>query len=98
MYQAIAARIRNALRDFIRERYGLDLRVATERPPRLAMGEVASPVSFELAKRLKRAPRQIAEEVAAGLRAIEGVARWEAAGAYLNAYLDRAQFFRLINP
>jgi len=97
VYHTIEARIRNALRDLIRERYALEVRVSTERPPRLEMGEVASPVSFDLAKRLKRAPRQIAEELARGLGAIEGVARWEVAGGgYLNAYLDRAQFFRAV--
>jgi arginyl-tRNA synthetase len=97
VYRTIEARIRNALRDLIRERYGLDVRVSTERPPRLEMGEVASPVSFHLDKRLKGAPRQIAEELARGLGAIEGVARWEVAGGgYLNAYLDRTQFFRAV--
>src|SRR6202795_5208812 len=59
------------------------------------MGEAASPVSFELAKRLKRAPRQIAQEIAASLAPIEGLAKVEVAGAgYLNAYFDRANFLR----
>src|ERR1700686_3654553 len=57
------------------------------------MGEAASPVSFELAKRLKRAPRQIAQEIASSLAPIEGIARVEVAGAgYLNAYFERANF------
>src|ERR1700716_1738466 len=59
------------------------------------MGEAASPVSFELAKRLKRAPRQIAQEIAASLAPVEGIAKVEVAGAgYLNAYFDRASFLR----
>jgi len=37
-------------------------------------------VCFELAKRLKRAPRQIAQEIAVELPPIEGVARVEVAG------------------
>src|SRR6266516_4300528 len=54
------------------------------------MGEAASPVCFELAKRLKRAPRQIAQEIANGLGGIEGIAKVEVArGGYLNAYFDR---------
>jgi arginyl-tRNA synthetase len=61
------------------------------------MGEAASPVSFELAKRLKRAPRQIAQEIAASLTPIEGIARVEVAGAgYLNAYFERANFLRAV--
>src|SRR5580693_860387 len=58
------------------------------------MGEMASPISFELAKRLKRAPRQIAQEIASEIGAIPGVAKIEVAGAgYLNVFLDRGTFF-----
>src|SRR5437763_1849237 len=58
------------------------------------MGEAASPVCFELAKRLKKAPRQIAQEIAASLGKVEGVARVEVAGGgYLNAYFDRGAFW-----
>src|SRR5712664_3544135 len=58
------------------------------------MGEAASPVCFELAKRLKRAPRQIAQEIANGLGRVEGIAKVEVAGGgYLNAYFDRGAFW-----
>src|SRR5258708_12156645 len=58
------------------------------------MGEAGSPVCFELAKRLKKAPRQIAQEIANSLPKIEGIARVEVAGAGdLNAFLDRAWFW-----
>ena len=57
------------------------------------MGEVATPVCFELAKRLKRAPRQIAQEIAVEMPRIEGVDRLEVAGAgYVNLYFSRANF------
>lgn len=95
MYKAIDERIRKALRHHIRERYKTDVGVTTERPPRLAMGEVASPVCFELAKRLKKPPRALAQEIANSLKPIEGVARVEVAGGgYLNLFWDRAAFFR----
>ena len=55
------------------------------------MGEFATPVCFELAKKLRRAPRQLAQEIAAALTPPQGFARIEAAGAgYLNFYIDRA--------
>src|SRR6266403_155618 len=58
------------------------------------MGEAASPVCFELAKRLKKAPRQIAQEIANGLGRIEGIAKVEVAGGgYLNAFFDRGAFW-----
>jgi len=93
VYHVLEARIRTALATHIRQRYSQDVIVVTERPPRIEMGEVATPVCFELAKRLKRAPRQIAQEIAVELPPIEGVARVEVAGAgYVNLYLSRATF------
>src|ERR1700675_4605774 len=59
------------------------------------MGEVASPVCFELAKQLRKPPRALAQEIANSLKPIEGVARVEVAGGgYLNMFFDRAAFFR----
>src|SRR5262245_8955780 len=49
------------------------------------------PVAFELAKKLRKAPRKIAEEIAAGVGPIEGFTKLEVAGAgYINARVDRA--------
>jgi len=95
VYLKLTKRFRDALGAHIREKYGLDIGIVTERPPKIEMGEAASPVSFELAKRLKRAPRQIAQEIAANLASIPGIAKIEVAGAgYLNVYFDRANFLR----
>ena len=95
MYKTVDDRVRRALTHHIRERYKTDVPVITERPPKLAMGEIASPVCFELAKRLKKSPRALAQEIATSLPPIEGVARLEAAGGgYLNAFLDRPAFLR----
>ena len=59
------------------------------------MGEIATPVCFELAKRLKRAPRQIAQEIAAQLPPIEGIDRVEIAGAgYVNLYFSTRRVSR----
>jgi arginyl-tRNA synthetase len=73
----------------------MTLDVVLEKPPKLDLGEAATPVCFELAKRLKRAPRQIAQEIVAKFSLPEGVARLEAAGAgYLNAFFDRPAFWQ----
>lgn len=94
MYHELEAAFRDQLEKHIQQRYGIEIAVTTDRPPKIAMGEVATPVCFELAKRLKRAPRQIAQEVANELAAIRGLSRIEVAGAgYLNAYFDRQEFF-----
>jgi len=94
VYLTLLKRLRETLAGHIREKYGVELSVVLERPPKLEMGEAASPVCFELAKRLKKAPRQIAQEIATALPKIEGIGRVEIAGAgYLNAFFDRAWFW-----
>jgi arginyl-tRNA synthetase len=94
VYQTLINRLREALGRHILEKYGLELAIVLERPPKIEMGEAASPVCFELAKRLKRAPRQIAQEIANAFGRVAGVARVEVAGGgYLNAFFDRAAFW-----
>jgi arginyl-tRNA synthetase len=66
-----------------------------EYPPRRELGDLATPVAFELARRLRKAPRVIAQELASAFGAIDGVSRVEAApNGYLNIYLDRPAFVR----
>src|SRR3989442_2604660 len=90
MYQGLAEGLGEALAGHIRENYGVELAIVLERPPKIEMGEAASPVCFELAKRLKKAPRLIAQEIANGLGEVAGIAKVEVAGGgYLNAYFDR---------
>ena len=97
MYQTLTNRLREALARHIHEKYGMELTIVLEQPPKIEMGEAASPVCFELAKRLKRAPRQIAQEIADGLGKIEGIARVEVAGGgYLNTFFDRAAFWEAL--
>src|SRR5436309_12458059 len=89
--------LREALAGYIREKYGVELAIVLERPPKIEMGEAASPVCFELAKQLKRAPRQIAQEIANGLGRVEGIAKVDVAGGgYLNAYFDRTRFWEAV--
>jgi arginyl-tRNA synthetase len=71
--------------------------IATELPPNIALGEIATPVAFDLAKRLRKAPKMIAAELAGELNGIDGVATVEVAGAgYLNVKLDRAAITKRI--
>jgi arginyl-tRNA synthetase len=95
VYKTVENRIRKALKHHIHERYKVDVPVVLERPPKLAMGEAASPLCFELAKQMRKPPRALAQEIANSLKPIPGVARIEVAGGgYLNFFFDRANFFR----
>jgi arginyl-tRNA synthetase len=90
--------IKNTIRDTARELFEAHLeQIAIEVPPRIELGDLASPVAFELAKQIKqrtgekRAPRSIAEAIKPRLESIELVSRVEVAGAgYLNVFFDRA--------
>ncbi|HEV2499231.1 MAG TPA: arginine--tRNA ligase [Terriglobia bacterium] len=60
-------------------------------PPTPEMGEISITACFDLAKQLKRPPRQIAQQIADRLLPLEGVERISIAGAgYINLHLDRA--------
>jgi arginyl-tRNA synthetase len=80
----------------LKERYDVVLAtLVVELPPKIEFGEMALPVAFELAKRLKKAPRAIAEELKSAVGELPGVASVEIAGAgYLNVKLDRAEVVR----
>jgi len=91
MYLEQQRKLAGHVRAFLREKYNLDLpNLVIEQPPNIALGEFALPLSFELAKRLRKAPRKIAEEIAAELPLPEGFERLEVAGGgYINARLER---------
>jgi arginyl-tRNA synthetase len=64
--------------------------ISVEIPPRRALGDLAVPLAFELARRLRKPPRAIAQEIVAAIGAASGFARIEAApNGYVNFFLDR---------
>src|SRR5437867_10141350 len=68
-------------------------RVILQTPPKLSMGDLATPLALELAKVLKRKPREIAEGLVDGLRLPMFVASVSVEGAgYLNFRFDRGAF------
>ena len=91
MYLEQQKKLRERITEVLREKYQIQgMTLAIEQPPDSKMGEFALPVAFELAKRLKKAPRKIAEEVIADLLPLAGFASLEVAGAgYINGKLDR---------
>jgi arginyl-tRNA synthetase len=99
VYLTLTNRLREALAHHIQQTYAVTLRIIIDRPPKIEMGEAASPVCFELAKLLKKAPRIIAQEIASSLPKINGISRIEVAGAgYLNFYFDRVAFWESASP
>ncbi len=69
--------------------------IPVEAAPRRALGDLAVPLAFELARRLRKAPRVIAQEIVGALGTVEGFSRIEAApNGYVNFFLDRPAFAR----
>jgi len=93
LYRHLERRLAQHVRDFLRRTYDIDLpRIVIEQPPKVEFGEYALPLAFELAKKLRKAPRKIAEEIVAGIGPVEGFTKLEVAGAgYINAYINRQE-------
>ncbi len=98
MYLLLQNRLVAHVRAFLKQKYDIELaNIVVEQPPKIEMGEFALPVSFELARRLRKAPRKIADEIVAEIGLPEGFAKFEVAGAgYINARLDRTQAAELV--
>lgn len=93
MLLMLEKRLRETLAQHLAESYGVTVDIVIELPRQASHGDLATPVCFGLAKRLRRAPRQIAAELCAELPAVEGIRSLEPAGAgYVNARFDRASY------
>ena len=92
LHEQVRARVREAL-GRLHAITDADLTIPIEYPPNRALGDLGTPVAFDLARRLRKAPRAIAQELAGALGPIPGVARIDAApNGYLNVFLDRPAF------
>jgi arginyl-tRNA synthetase len=92
LHEQLRARVRDALAR-LHNVTDTDITIPIEFPPNRALGDLGTPVAFDLARRLRKAPRAIAQELAGALGPIPGVARVEAApNGYLNVFLDRPAF------
>ena len=99
LQQQLKERIRTAAH----EMFGVEVQQLTaDTPPRPELGDLAFPVSFELAKLVKQAtgekvaPRAIAEKLKPVLESVPQVSRVEIAGAgYINVFFDRAKLLQL---
>jgi arginyl-tRNA synthetase len=98
VYQELKNRLESHLRDVLKAKYDLTVEnIPLETPPDLKFGELATPIAFELARKLRKAPKVIAQEIVAELGSPRGFASFEIAGAgYINAYFDRTVAVRLM--
>jgi len=92
VYLDLQKRLAASLRTVLKAKYDIQLEnIPLEIPPDLQFGELATPIAFELARKLRKAPKIIAQEIVAALGTLDGFASFEVAGVgYINARLDRA--------
>ena len=92
--EQITEELTNTLRSRVLALFGHAVdRVILQAPPKLSMGDLATPLCLELAKALRRKPREIAETIANGLTLPPLVASVSVEGAgYLNFRFDRGAF------
>src|SRR4051812_19471921 len=87
--------VHDAVDAAVRRQFGLSEvpAFAVEVPPNRALGDLAVTVAFQLARALKKPPRAIAQEIAAAVGAIPGIAEIAVTpNGYLNLRLDRTAF------
>ena len=98
MYLELQKKLGARLRALLKEKYDLELEtIPLEIPPDLKFGELSTPIAFELARKLRKAPKIIAQEIVTALGQPEGFAGFEVAGAgYINARMDRGAAVRSI--
>jgi arginyl-tRNA synthetase len=91
MLSALSREVEKVLLQQIRDRYQVSYeKLNFTLPPSVDLGELALPVAFDLGRKLKRPPRDIALELAQAAQEIPGIWRVDVAGGgYLNFYLHR---------
>jgi arginyl-tRNA synthetase len=97
MILPVHRQLRDHLSRVIATLYSLDLTslptLVLDYPPNRDLGDLGTPAAFELARRLRKAPRAIAQEVAGAFGTLQGVRQVTAApNGYLNFFLERPAF------
>jgi len=97
VYLELQKRLAERIRGVLKEKYSIEVEnVPMELPPEVRFGEVATPIAFELARKLRKAPKAIAQEIIDAIgpvqnQAVQGFKKFEVAGAgYINGWIDRA--------
>src|SRR3954451_1651649 len=91
----LQSRLAAAVRAAARRAFDVDLAsVSFTYPPKVELGDLALTAPFDLAKTLRRKPREIAERLAAELTGPPIRKAEVAGGGYVNLFLEREAFAR----
>jgi arginyl-tRNA synthetase len=70
--------------------------IKVEEPPNTEMGDIASSVSFQLAKQLKRSPMEITGDILGKIEMPTLFSRVESKGPYINFFIDYDKFSKMV--
>src|SRR5687768_12480690 len=99
MILGLHEKLRDAIRAAVRAAFDVSApEIVFQYPPRLELGDLALTLPFELAKTLRRKPREIAEKLVPEIAKAAGVKKVEiAGGGYLNLFLRRGEVARALH-
>jgi arginyl-tRNA synthetase len=99
MFLALRSRLVAAFTEAVRTTLDAELAgVGFEYPPRPELGDLALTAAFDLARTLRRKPREIAQALLPRVSSLPGVKRADiAGGGYINLFLERGAFARQLH-
>ncbi|WP_456471525.1 arginine--tRNA ligase [Methanocaldococcus sp.] len=80
-------KIKEIIKEEIKKKFEIETDFNVDEPPSIELGDYSVNIAFRLAKILKKAPKDIAEEIVKDLK-IEGVREIKVVNGYINFYLD----------
>ena len=97
MYRILTSESIKSLQDAISSLgWELPEEIRIEEPPNPNLGDVASSVSFQLAKQLKRSPMDITNDILAVIKIPEIFKKVDAKGPYINFFADYDKFSKIV--
>jgi arginyl-tRNA synthetase len=97
MYRKLELEIIKSIKDAIKTlNWEIPGNIPIEQPPRDNMGDIATSVSFELARQLKRSPMEINQEILQVMDKPDIFKQVESIGPYLNFRIDYQKFSILV--
>ncbi len=84
--------LKDSIKKVISSEGDLSIDIVFSKTPDLKLGDIATPLSFELAKKQKRSPFEIAENISENISLPNGVEKIEISGGYINFFFDRKFF------
>jgi arginyl-tRNA synthetase len=91
----LKAELKENIYKIVSEEYPIDRSMLDiDSTPSIKMGDMALAFPFQLAKQLKRNPRELAQEILSLLSPLDGIEKAEVAGAgFINLFLKKPEFF-----